>query len=145
MSKSNAFETAWLEHLFNNANIANIGDATGLRGSTVAGNLYLALHTADPGEAGTQATNEATYGSYARAAVPRSAGGFTVAGNQVTLAADVAFPEGTSGSESLTHWSVGVASAGATMILYKGALNAAIPAGPGVIPEMTTGTTITED
>ena len=48
MSMSNAAETAWLTLLLNNTNWANIGDATGLRGSTVAGSLYIALHTADP-------------------------------------------------------------------------------------------------
>jgi hypothetical protein len=58
MSKSDAFETAFLQLMFQNANIANIGDATGLRGSVAAGQLFLALHSADPGEAGTQATSE---------------------------------------------------------------------------------------
>lgn len=42
MSKSNTFETELLTLLFNNTNIANIGDATGLRGSTTAGNFYVA-------------------------------------------------------------------------------------------------------
>lgn len=37
MSKTNAFENALLELVFKNTNIANIGDATGLRGSSVAG------------------------------------------------------------------------------------------------------------
>ena len=37
MSKSNAFENAWLQLVFLNNPIANIGDATGLRGSTTAG------------------------------------------------------------------------------------------------------------
>ena len=42
-------------------------------------NLYLALHTADPGAAGSQTTNEATYTSYARVSVARSTAGWTVA------------------------------------------------------------------
>ena len=71
MSKSNAFETSLLGLLFNNTDIANIGDAAGLQNSAAAGSLYLALHTADPGEAGDQTTNECTYGSYARVAVAR--------------------------------------------------------------------------
>ena len=61
MSASNSFETSLLQHILQNADIANIGDATGLRGSTTAGNLYIALHTADPGEAGNQGTSEANY------------------------------------------------------------------------------------
>ena len=48
MSKSNAFENDLLKHVFNNDAIALVGDATGLRGSTVAGDLYVSLHTADP-------------------------------------------------------------------------------------------------
>jgi hypothetical protein len=58
VSKSNSFETALLSHIFENAAIANIGDATGVRGSTTAGSLYFSLHTSDPGEAGDQTTNE---------------------------------------------------------------------------------------
>lgn len=68
-----------LNLLFNNTNAANIGDATGLRGSSTAGNLYISLHTSDPGATGDQTTNEATYTSYARVAVVRSASGWTVA------------------------------------------------------------------
>ena len=37
-----------LKLIFQNLDAANIGDATGLRGSTVAGNMWIALHTADP-------------------------------------------------------------------------------------------------
>lgn len=33
---------------------------------------YIALHTADPGEAGSAVTSEATYTSYARVAVTRA-------------------------------------------------------------------------
>ena len=63
MSKSNTFENEFLLHLLQNADISNVGDATGLRGSSTAGSLYVGLHTADPGEAGDQTTSEATYTS----------------------------------------------------------------------------------
>jgi hypothetical protein len=72
MSASNAFETQLLQLIFNNTNAANIGDATGLRGSSTAGVFYIGLHTADPGEAGTQSTSETAYTSYARQSVVRS-------------------------------------------------------------------------
>ena len=104
MSKSNAFENALLLLAFNNTNIANVGDATGLRGSTTAGSLYLSLHTADPGEAGSQTTSEAAYTSYARVAVARSGAGFTVTGNSVSPAATVSFPAGTGGTGTATHF-----------------------------------------
>lgn len=145
MSKSNTFENDLLLLLFNNTNIANIGDATGVRGSTTAGSLYLALHTADPGEAGAQNTSETTYTSYARVAVARTAGGFTVSGNQVTLAAAAVFPTCTGGTATITHFSLGTASSGAGKVLYKGTVTPNIAVSTGVAPELTTGTTITED
>lgn len=58
---STAAVNAFLLNFFNNTAWANVGDATGLRGSSVAGSLYLSLHTSSPAEAGTQATNEIAY------------------------------------------------------------------------------------
>ena len=81
MAKSSAFANAHLLLVFNNTNIALVGDATGLRGSTTAGSLYLSLHTADPGTSGDQTTNEIAYTGYARVAVARTSGGFVVTGN----------------------------------------------------------------
>ena len=94
MSASNAFETSLLNLIFKNVTIANYGDAIGILGSATAGSLYVGLHTADPGEAGTQATSEATYTGYARVAVARSAGGWTTSspagvGTVSNAAADV--------------------------------------------------------
>lgn len=146
MSKSDAFETALNNLIFNNANIANIGDATGLRGSVAAGSLFLALHTADPGEAGTQSTNEISYTGYARVAVARTAGGWTVAGNTVSPTANIDFGAMTGGTGGVaTHASIGVASSGAGMVLYKGALNPVINVANGVTPRIGTGSAITED
>ncbi len=145
MSKSNALENSYLLLLFNNTNIANVGDATGLRGSTTAGSLYLSLHTGDPGEAGDQTTSEVTYTSYGRVAVARSGSGFTVSGNAVSLAANASFPAGTGGSGTATHWGLGTASAGAGVLLYKGTISPSIVTGNGVTPELTAGTLVTED
>ena len=145
MSKSNALETAFLEHLFQNANIANVGDATGLRGSTTAGQLFFSLHTADPGEAGDQTTNEIGYTSYARVGVARNNSAWTVTGNAVALAADVTFPAGTGGSGTATHWGLGTASSGAGVLLYKGAISPSVVSGSGVTPELIAGTVVTED
>ncbi len=58
---SNAAATAFLTLFFNNTAWANIGNAGGLLPSSVAGSLYLSLHTSSPGESGTQATNEIAY------------------------------------------------------------------------------------
>ncbi|MCA3509228.1 MAG: hypothetical protein IOC80_00150 [Rhodobacter sp.] len=145
MSKSDAFESALLALIFQNANIANVGDATGLRGAAAAGQLFVALHTADPGEAGTQATSEVAYTGYARVGIARSSGGFTITGNSVSPAANVDFPACTAGSATATHFSVGVAASGAGMVLYKGALTPTIAIAAGVTPRLTTVTAITED
>lgn len=146
MSKGNTFENELLLLIFNNTNIADIGDATGLRGSSAAGSLYLSLHTADPGEAGTEATNEISYTGYARKAVARSGAGWTVSGNSVTLAADQDFGEMTAGAGgTATHFAVGKASAGATVVLYKGTITPNIAVATGVIPRLKSATAITED
>lgn len=145
MSKSNAFENAVLRHLFLNEPIANIGDANGLRGSVTAGQLFFSLHTADPGEVGAQATNEVSYTGYARVGVERSSAGFTVTDSSVSPAANVDFPSCTGGTATATHLSVGVASSGSAMVLYKGAISPPIAISTGVIPRLTTNTAITED
>lgn len=145
MSKSNDYENDLLLLAFNNVNAANIGDATGVRGSTAAGALYVALHTADPGEGGKQNTNEATYTGYARQSLNRDGSTFLVSGNTVTLAADKLFPVATAGSETLTYWSIGVAVSGATKILYSGALSPSIAVVTGVQPVLLAATNITED
>lgn len=146
MSKGNTFENDLLLHIFNNADIALVGDATGLRGSSVAGNLYVSFHTADPGEAGDQTTSEAAYTSYARVAVARSGAGWTATGNSVSPAANIDAPASTGGpTTALTHFAIGTSSSGAGKVLYKGALSASIAMGVGVIPRLTTATVVTED
>lgn len=141
MSMSNAAETALLQLIFNNTNWANVGDATGLRGATTAGSFYVALHTADPGEAGDQTTSEATYTGYARVAVARSAGGWTVSGNNVSNTAAVTFGACTAGSSTVTYASVGVASAGASQIIARMAFTtpSSLAISAGITPSFAIG------
>jgi len=145
MSKSNTFESDLLALIFNATPIANIADNAS---ASPLGNLYVALHTADPGETGVQNTSEIAYTSYTRVTVARTAGGWTVSGTaptQVAPVATIAFPAGTGGSGTATHWSVGVASSGATKILYSGTVTPNIVTGNGITPQLTTASTITED
>lgn len=143
MSASNAFETSLITLLFQNANIANIGDAAGLRGAVTVGSLYVGLHTADPGEAGTQATSEATYTGYARVAVARTSGGWTITSpagvGTVANAAAVTFPACTGGSNVLTFFSIGTAASGATDLLLSGALTASLTVSNGITPSFAIG------
>lgn len=139
MSASNDFENALMLLLFNNSNIANIGDATGLRGSSTAGTSFVALHTADPGEAGKQNTSEIAYTGYARVAVARSGAGWTVATNSVSNAAAVTFGLCTAGSGTATHFSIGYETSGATNIIVSGALNANLAVSAGITPAFAIG------
>ena len=145
MSKSNACENSLLLLIFNNTDFALIGDAAGLQNSATAGSLYVSLHTSDPGEAGSQTTNEIAYTSYARVAVARSGAGWTVTGNSVSPAAAITFPAGTGGSGPATHFGVGTDSSGAGVLLYSGTVTPNIVCGNGVTPQLSTATAITED
>jgi len=132
MSRSNAYENDYLLLLFNNDTLAAIGDATGLVGSTVDGSFHISLHTSDPGEAGDQTTNEATFGSYARVAVARTTGGFTVAGANASNAAEIGFVEATSGSETITHVGIGTDSSGAGNLIWSAALTTSRAVSSGI-------------
>lgn len=146
MSKSNTFENDLLQLIFNNVDIALIGDASGLQNSATAGSLYVSLHTGDPGEAGNQTTNETAYTNYARVAVARTVDGWTVSGNTVSNAALVQFPQcGVTGA-TLTYFGVGTDSSGAGKLLYSGALTSSLAVSSGIQPQFAIGDLdITED
>lgn len=124
MSFSNTAETAVLNYIFVGTNVSWDGNT----------DLYLALHTADPGEAGSAVTSEAAYGSYARVAVTRATD-FTVSGNQVSNANLEQFPQCSSGSETITYASIVTSSSGAGTIIVRAALNSSIPVSTGIQPQ----------
>jgi len=146
MSKTNTWETDLLLLVFNNVAVSLVGDASGLQPSGVAGSLYVSLHTADPGETGTQLTSETGYTSYARVAVARTVGGWTVGTGTVSNAGGVTFPACTGGSSTVTYFGVGTSSSGAGKLLYRGLLVTPQLITSGVQPFFTTGDlTVTED
>jgi hypothetical protein len=142
MSKSNAFENSLLKLIFNATAIANLADNAA---SSPLTSLYVSLHTADPGEAGDQSTSEATYTSYARVAVLRTSGGWTVTNNSVSPVANIDFPNCTGGTNTITYFGVGTASSGAGVLYYSGTVSPSISVSSGVTPRLTTASTITED
>ena len=142
MSKGDAFENDLLKLILNGTAIANIADNAATAPLT---NLQISLHTADPGEAGVQTTNEATYTGYARVAVARTSGGWTVTGASASPVANIDFPACTAGSNTITHFAVGTAASGAGKILYSGTVSPSIAVSAGVTPRLTTASTITED
>lgn len=142
MSKSNAFENSLLKLIFNATAIANLADNAATSPLT---NLYVSLHTADPGEAGDQSTSEATYTGYARVAVLRTTGGWTVTNNSVSPVANIDFPNCTGGTNTITYFGVGTSSTGAGVLYYSGTVSPSISVSSGVTPRLTTASTITED
>lgn len=100
--------------------------------------VWIALHTADPGEAGTATTSEATYTSYARVAVTKATG-WTDGGATFSNAALVQFPQCTGGSNAITHFSVVTTSSGAGQILVSGALSATLNVATGIQPQFAIG------
>lgn len=145
MSKSDVFEADSLKLTFNATPIANMADNAA---SAPVTNLYVSLHTADPGETGTQATSETAYTNYARVAVPRTTGGWTVSGTAPTIAANVAainFPQcGVTGS-TVTHFGIGTASSGAGKLLYSGALASSLAIANNITPSMAAGACTTSE
>jgi len=112
---------------FTNTTAAGLGDATGLRGSTAAGNYYVALHTALPDQTGAnQSTNECTYTGYARTPIARSGAGFTVSGGAVVPISAIGFPQNTGSPQTARFFSIGDASTGATKFRRYGAIGTAM-------------------
>lgn len=142
MSLGNTFENDLAKLIFNATAIANIADNAA---SSPLANLYVAAHTADPGEAGDQTTSETSYTSYARVAVVRTSSGWTVTNNSVSPTANIDWPQATGGTATLTHFSVGTASSGAGKLLVSGTITPNISVSSGVTPRLTTSTTITFD
>jgi hypothetical protein len=135
MSMTNAAEAALLDLVFLNTDWANIGDASGIQNSAAAGSFFISLHTADPGEAGSQTTNEASYTGYARVAVNRTAGGWTRSVSTVSNTALVQFAQCTAGSSTVTHFGIGTDSTGAGNLVFKGSLTASLSISAGIQPQ----------
>lgn len=135
MSLSNAAENALAQWFFNNVSMPAIG-----------ADWFVALHTADPGEDGTQATNEVNYTGYARLALPRTTAAATVSGGTTTFTQHMLFPTMTGGTQgNATYVSIGYSQNGAGMILVRGALTNSIPLVTGAAPLIPSGSTVSFD
>lgn len=141
MSKANTTENDVIALIFNKTLPSYLGTLSGT-GNT---DLYVAFHTADPGEAGNQSTSEATYTGYARVAVVRTAGGWTVSGNQASNTALIQFPQCTGGTNTLTHVSIGTLASGAGQIIYSGALNSSLSVANLIQPQFGVGALVVQE
>ncbi len=139
MGTGSTFANDLLKLVFNATAIANIADNASTSPLT---NLYASLHTADP-SSGNQSTGEAAYTSYARVAVARTSGGWTVSTNTVVPAATISFPAATGGSETEAYAAIGTLSSGTGKVLFAGAISPTISVSNGVTPQLTTSSTLT--
>ena len=138
-SKTDAFETDILELIFENADLAGIGDGTGLQGASTPGDFYLALFTADPTDAGL-VTNEATYTGYARKSIARAGAQWTTASGATENTAAITFAPCTGGSNTITHFGICKAGTGSVQdLIYHGDLDSSLVVSDGVTPEFAAG------
>ena len=140
-SKKDTFETAVLDLIFKNSNLAAIGDSTGLRGSSTAGNFYIALYvTAAPSDS-AQGT-ECSYTGYARKDILRAAGagGWTTSANNAYNTSAITFAQCTVGSNTALAFAICKAGAsGVDDAIYWGDPSANLAISPGITPEFAAG------
>lgn len=141
MSASNTFETNLLTLIFINTDCPNVGDATGLRGSTTAGVFWISLHTGTANDTNLTAQNsqEAAYGSYARQDEPRSASGWTVTAGVCDNDNVITFPQATSGSETETSFGIGSDTSGVGNLHMWGSLTSSLAVSTGITPSFAVG------
>lgn len=140
MSATNAFETGLLSLIFENADLANVGDATGLRGSSTAGAFYISLHVSSGiGETSDQTGSETAYTNYARVSVARSSAQWTVAGNTVDNDNAITFPACGASGATLTDFGIGSDSSGTGNLFLYGALSASLAVSNGITPSFAAG------
>ena len=141
--KGNNNSILLLESIFQ-ASFGQIANLLANAGSPLT-NVYVSLHTANPGATGDQTTSEAAYTSYARVAVVRSAVGWTLASETISNAAIISFPAATGGNETETYAGVGTVLSGAGTLLWFGALTTGLAVSVGITPQIAIGgITVTE-
>lgn len=137
MPKSTSASNSILALIFNATAWADIAENDS---SSPATNLYLSLHTADPGVGGSQETNETSYTNYVRIAVARTTGGWDAPSGGATANAALAqFAQCGASGATLTHVAIGTASSGAGLVLYEGALTSSLAVANGIQPQFAAG------
>ena len=137
------FENDLVDLIFNGTAISNIADNAATSPLT---DLYISLHTADPGESGDQTTNEIAYTNYARLAVARTSSGWTVTDNEAALTSAIEFAAGVSGDTgTITHFGIGTDATGTGRLLARATATPNVVMGDGVVPRLGTDTKFTFD
>lgn len=137
MPKSTATCNSILALIFNGTAWADIAENDSSGPLT---NLYLSLHTADPGVGGSQTTNETSYTNYARIAVARTTSGWDVPSGGATANAALAqFAQCGATGATITHVAIGTAASGTGRVLYAGALSSSLAVANGIQPQFAAG------
>jgi hypothetical protein len=141
MGTGATFANDLLQLVFNAVNITHIADNAASAPFTT---FYIGLHTADPTN-GDQTTNEiATYSTYVREPVARTAGGWAISGQQLSPVDDIVFPVAASGdSGTVPYWSIGTAVSGTGLLLFAGTISPTIMVVQGHPPKITAASTLT--
>lgn len=139
-SMVNGFETSLGQLLFRNTTLSNVGDATGLVGSSTAGSTQLALHTSALVETDTLLTaSEVAYTGYARPTQARSAAGWDTSGDTISNAALIQFGEMSAGGpDTVVHLGCGLIATGDVLRLHQD-LAADLVINNGVNPQFAIG------
>lgn len=124
MSKSDAFETDILNLIFLNTK-SGFWVTQPLTVTGFPANLYISLHTGTLLGSNNQSTNEVSYVGYARQAVARTAGGWTLSGTtQVANTAIITFPAApASTNQSVTYFGIGTEATGTGFLIYGGTVS----------------------
>jgi len=142
MAKSTQTCNNLLKLIFNATAWANMADNASVSPYT---NLYLSLHTADPGTGNSQLTNETSYTNYTRIAVLRTTAGWTVSTNTAVNAALAQFPQCGATGATITYVAIGTNLSGAGNVLYSGALTSSLTVSNGIQPQFNASAlTVTE-
>lgn len=137
MSAANGLENGILSLIFTATDYGTIADNDA---SAPATNLYISLHTSDPGESGDQTTGETAYTGYSRVAVARSTSGWTVTNGTVTNDADITFGQCTaSPGSAISHVGIGLSTSGTGTLLMSYALDSSITMQVGTTPLFSAG------
>ena len=148
--KSDTLEFALLQFIFNG--VATNFPLGATNGST---SIWAALFTADPGEAGSTA-NEGGYAAYTRVKTDRSSAASTgwsvTSGTSAALpvaspVTSLSFPQNTATSTGTFTYGAFYTSSnvGSSGMLYFGPLSPTINFAQNVTPQLTSGSSITEE
>ena len=127
MSLSNTTETAALDAFLRGTDPSYRAGAT----------QYLALFTADPGEAASLAA-ESAYTGYARVALTKSSS-WTGTSSPFTNTNLIQFGACTAGTSAITHFAVVDTASGAVNMMISGALSATLNVSAGIQPQFSPG------